>query len=339
MPNIPEFALELFLAYALCSFVYFVGLCFCKRPTSKNTTRLAEETPFRVRVRLPGPWLGLSGPRLGGEMAIFEQTYFSDLTIKPVKPRKHSDPTLLGLPCELRDMVYAYVLTEPDGLHYDEMRGQLRGYPSFDGIPNIAINYVCRQLRDETLHLAFKLNTIWFGHLMRDTGAESSIARFILFMERRSHTQRGQMRHIMLIENLEVRNNDLSMCAFEVGDVVRWCRRYPNLRIKVHITPGYMPYGYATPPPLGHGLDNLRDLLVMYRRHRLVDREALKISIEVPTMEDAAQLEDDMLNHSTVPSCYLWFHENLITIEEINGRPWNPWNEEAGLLHRKVWEY
>ena len=120
-------------------------------------------------------------------MTIFEQTYFSDLTIRPVRIRRAAALALLGFPRELRDMVYAYVLTNPKGLHYDEMSGLPRGGYCFKDVPDLVINYVRRQLRGKTLHVALKLNTIWFGNLIGDTGAEGSMERFNLFMTRLSH--------------------------------------------------------------------------------------------------------------------------------------------------------
>ena len=162
-------------------------------------------------------------------MTIFEQTYFSDLTIRPVRIRRAAALALLGFPRELRDMVYAYVLTNPKGLHYDEMSGLLRGGCCFKDVPDLAINYVRRQLRDETLHVALKLNTIWFGNLIGDTGAEGSMERFNLFMTCLPHRQRDQIRRVRLVENLAACNNSLVICTINAADIIERCYGYQDL--------------------------------------------------------------------------------------------------------------
>ena len=161
-------------------------------------------------------------------MTIFEQTYFSDLTIRPVRIRRAAALALLGFPRELRDMVYAYVLTNHKGLHYDEMSGLPRGGYCFKDVPDLVINYVRRQLRGKTLHVALKLNTIWFGNLIGDTGAEGSMERFNLFMTRLSHRQRDQIRHVRLVANLAALNNSLVICTINAADIIEWCYRYQD---------------------------------------------------------------------------------------------------------------
>lgn len=155
-------------------------------------------------------------------------------------------------------MAYAYVLTNPKGLHYDEMSGLLRGGCCFKDVPDLAINYVCRQLRDETLHVALKLNTIWFGNLIGDTSAEGSMERFNLFMTRLSYRQRDQIRHVRLVENLAALDDGLVVCTINAADILEWCYRYQDLQIHVHIAPGYFLYVYGTPAPARQGLDTLR---------------------------------------------------------------------------------
>lgn len=153
-------------------------------------------------------------------MTIFEQTYFSDLTIRPVRMGRAAALALLGFPREPRDMVYAYVLTNPKGLHYDEMSGLLRGGSCFKDVPDLAINYVRRQLRDETLYVALQLNTIRFGNLIGDTGAEGSMERFNLFMTCLLHRQRDQIRRVRLVENLAACNNSLVICTINAADII-----------------------------------------------------------------------------------------------------------------------
>ena len=162
-------------------------------------------------------------------MATFKQTYFSGFAIRPVRIRRAAALAPLRLPRELRDMVYAYVLTNPKGLHYDEVSGLLRGGCCFKDVPDFAINYVCRQLRDETLHVALKLNTTRFGNLIGDTGAKGSMEWFNLFMTHLPHRQRDQIRRVKLVENLAACNNGLVIRTINSADIIEWCYRCQGL--------------------------------------------------------------------------------------------------------------
>ena len=83
------------------------------------------------------------------------------------------DSLLFKLPREMRDVVYGYILAYPEGLHLDELLSQLRVQGS--RLLGLAINFVCRVMRDETLHLALKVNKLSFGSdLIADSGRSAS---------------------------------------------------------------------------------------------------------------------------------------------------------------------
>lgn len=78
------------------------------------------------------------------------------------------EPTFLGIPRELRDIIYKFYVTLPDGYVYDFKSGRLKAA----GATNItvlttsnalALQSTCKQVADEMRGLALSLNTITFS--------------------------------------------------------------------------------------------------------------------------------------------------------------------------------
>jgi hypothetical protein len=162
--------------------------------------------------------------------------------------KSHSISALLRLPRELRDEIYNYALHEPSGLYYQ--RTGLYGAQftrKSDGI-RAAFNqlqFINRQLRQETQHLEHRLNTLIFPQLIQEDGkmvSKCPAVQFMGFLELCNEPTRRRLQNIRLHYNERFPKPEcpvrfLPIDAVHNGDLLNvafFCEEYPNVTVWWH---------------------------------------------------------------------------------------------------------
>ncbi|KAH7119080.1 hypothetical protein B0J11DRAFT_617352 [Dendryphion nanum] len=159
-----------------------------------------------------------------------------------------SPPALLRrLPAELRNCIYEYALTEPEGVLYHKESGvaKLVFINTPENIEPVEVNqlkYANSQLYRETKGLTLHYNEIVFV----ESGMEMQKNEFRDFLSTLSNTQKSNLHSIRFSRTPEAPSAAESSMPLsygwhlEIHDVIKLCQQNPTTNIKLH------KYGFST---------------------------------------------------------------------------------------------
>ncbi|KAF2244828.1 hypothetical protein BU26DRAFT_568823 [Trematosphaeria pertusa] len=148
-------------------------------------------------------------------------------------------PRLLQLPAELRNHIYEYVLTAPDGLQYERRKIWAEPPKTFLCLPKFAseaiefnqLKYVNRQLYNETAGLELKFNPIAFPSWL-DEDLPPPGCQFLLFMGRLDTPKRSILRTIILLPETIWGECSIHEDAEDLVKINDFCKENPHATVK-----------------------------------------------------------------------------------------------------------
>ncbi|KAF2492498.1 hypothetical protein BU16DRAFT_542388 [Lophium mytilinum] len=293
---------------------------------------LPERIDFAI-LKMPGIWI----PDDMVDFREYEATAYSPL---------------FRLPRELRDMIYAHVLTVRRRLHYNEFKNQMSIH-HINYVPlDLSINSVCRALRDETQDLALKLNCLSFGAYFFDRGLASSMSRFCLFMKRLSPSQRTMVRRVKVCDVMSFRHTDFHELsrgfngAYGVPGILETCHELADIRVNIIVA--LSDYAYTGDGDDGEHLGGFRNFAknVITLRNRgllgdyecnnkvVVGNECVNLVFDEPSELDRLEYAEKVENEEEGCPNYKWWSENKPLIGLMNGKRWSP--NKYGAYERYV---
>lgn len=97
-------------------------------------------------------------------------------------------------------MIYEFALAEPQGIYYRDLSSKLRQGPPCYDVLNLAINYACRVMCNETMHLSLKANIVRFDFRVGRYISQERTVRFLSFIRHRSLRQQIMIRQVEIID-------------------------------------------------------------------------------------------------------------------------------------------
>jgi len=152
--------------------------------------------------------------------------------------------SLLHLPRELRDVIYIYALTQQGDMRYyrkecyktifcssDEYARGARNEQSPPS-PWNQLQFVCRQLRQETLGLELRLNSLVFGRDLSAGEYMSKLAsvQFLGFLDMCSEVWQKRIKSVRL-EGASFLVDENREAVYDLHLVVYWCQLHPQTTV------------------------------------------------------------------------------------------------------------
>ncbi|KAF2497118.1 hypothetical protein BU16DRAFT_349988 [Lophium mytilinum] len=262
-------------------------------------------------------------------------------------PASIKNSPLFRLPRELRDEIYGYVFYKPKGLRFDERTRRLRGMRDWEKEESLdlAINYTCKAIHEETLDLSLKVNEIHFGASPNSRGIISSATRFNMFLERLTLEQRRLLRNVSLIEHLDndyIPDLDFILQASQRASL--FCQELPLLHITFVMYFGISFYPVSNNDPFEdvvqkqsyRGFEKMSQWMLELKHGKDTGKK-FSFSIQVPDLFDQESISRCLKEGTVWPVNFFWFLANQATIDEINGAPWAPdYNANTKYLVRWI---